>query len=71
MSICKFCGTNIEVEREVFSMDKLFTGHSCRGIYRIKTPAEIRVERNLNELFGVPNKQETLTEKKTKKEDVE
>lgn len=28
---CKSCGTDMEVEKEVFSMDKLFTGHSCRG----------------------------------------
>ena len=29
--ICSFCGTRLSVEREVFSRDKLFTGHNCRG----------------------------------------
>ena len=30
-NICEFCGCDIEVEREVFGGDKLFTGHSCKG----------------------------------------
>ena len=29
--ICEFCGCNLEVEEEMFSGDKLWTGHSCRG----------------------------------------
>lgn len=28
---CGHCGTNLEVEKEVYSMDKLFIGHTCRG----------------------------------------
>ena len=27
--ICPDCGTDLEVEREVFGNDKLFTGHAC------------------------------------------
>jgi len=30
-NICPHCGVDVDVEREVFSRDKLFTGHSCRG----------------------------------------
>ncbi len=29
--LCPHCGTNLEVERELFGGDKLFTGHSCKG----------------------------------------
>ena len=28
-NICPHCGTDLEVEKEVFSLDKLFTEHSC------------------------------------------
>lgn len=30
-NICEWCGCNLEVERELFGGDKLFTGHSCKG----------------------------------------
>ena len=30
--LCKFCGTHLANEREMFENDKLFTGHSCQGI---------------------------------------
>ncbi len=29
--LCKSCGTELEVEREVFSRDKLFIVHSCKA----------------------------------------
>ena len=29
--ICGFCGIDLAVEREMFSQDKLFTKHSCKG----------------------------------------
>ncbi len=29
--LCEFCGCALDIEKEVFEMDKLFTGHSCRG----------------------------------------
>lgn len=32
-AICPHCGTDIEVEKEVFSRDKMFTEHTCRGTY--------------------------------------
>ena len=28
---CPYCGTNYKAEAEMFSQDRLFTGHSCRG----------------------------------------
>ena len=28
---CRFCGCDIDVEREVFARDRLYTGHSCKG----------------------------------------
>ena len=31
MSICPHCGIDKDVEKEVFSRDKLFTKHSCKG----------------------------------------
>lgn len=31
--ICSYCRTNLDVEKEVFSRDKLFKKHSCRGSY--------------------------------------
>ncbi len=31
MSLCENCGADLEVEKEVFSQDRLFTGHSCKG----------------------------------------
>jgi len=34
--LCIFCGTDLEVEREMFSRDNLFTGHSCRGSELLK-----------------------------------
>lgn len=30
-NLCPSCGINIEVEREMFSQDKFFTGHNCLG----------------------------------------
>lgn len=30
-NICPWCNTDLDVEREVFGADKLFTGHTCRG----------------------------------------
>lgn len=29
--VCRWCGTDLKVEEEVFGGDKLWTGHSCRG----------------------------------------
>jgi len=29
MSLCEYCGTDLEAEEEMFSQDKLYTGHSC------------------------------------------
>ena len=31
MADCRYCGINLEAEKEVFSMDRLFTVHTCRG----------------------------------------
>ena len=31
--LCPHCGTALAVEREVFSQDKLFDKHTCRGTY--------------------------------------
>ena len=30
MKVCKYCKIDLEGEKEVFSMDKLFTVHTCR-----------------------------------------
>lgn len=32
-TLCPHCGTDLEVEKEVFQGDELFTGHTCQGTY--------------------------------------
>jgi len=45
-NICQYCGTDIGVEEEVFSGDKLFTGHSCQVV-------ELAQKRAIDH-FGIP-----------------
>lgn len=35
--LCLFCGTDLEVEREMHSFDRFFTEHSCAGTYQQKS----------------------------------
>ena len=39
-NLCPFCGCNLDVEKEVFSKDKLFTEHSCKGSELAKKKGE-------------------------------
>jgi len=52
-NLCPHCGCDLDIEREVFANDKLYTGHNCQGYDNSEKQKIIRVLSVLRQ-NGVP-----------------